>query len=243
VGLSTGHRRALLAASVGAGGAVVLVVLLLAIGAFYGRHGLVPSSVAATLFGLSLVYPAVSIACATAPGIAGWLARWTPALGGTAAAILLIAQLAGAGVVLPAIASLIVIASASFCAGALAFALHGLLRNASIGTGVASGLLVLLTAVPFWSGPVLKTATGMLFGTWLIGASPYLASAMPWVSTGGSWSFDPKTSSVLYDVWVGTDVPVLYPSWIGCAVGFAAVGGGLLAARRLRGTATAEASG
>jgi hypothetical protein len=240
VGLSTGQRKALLAASVGAGGAVALVVLLLIIGAGYGRRGLLPSSIAATIFLLSLVYPAVSIACATAPGAAGWLARWAPALGGTAAAVLVISLVAGAGTTAPAIASLIVVAAAAFCAGALAFALHGFLGMANISMGVPSALLVLLTAVPFWSGPVFRSAAGMLFGTWLIGASPYLASAMPWVSTGGSWSFDPKTSSVLYDIWVGTDVPVLYPSWIACAVGFAVVGGVFLGTTYLRGKPTAE---
>ena len=69
-------------------------------------------------------------------------------------------------------------------------------------------------------------------GTWLIGASPMLASALPWVAPVSGWSFDPRTSNVLYDLWVGTDVPIAYPSWYTCAVGYVCAGIVLLAASR-----------
>ena len=92
---------------------------------------------------------------------------------------------------------------------------------------------MVLVAVPFWSDAFMRSSAGFSWGKWLIGASPFLAAAMPWVGAGGSWCFDPRTSAVLYDMWVGTDIPLVYPSWVSCALGHLLAAGLLLACGEL----------
>ncbi len=196
------------------------------------------AAVAAATLLLSLVIPALSITFSLAgpSGPMEDLRRWGlevgTGLGGAALGIALFALFSAPAVLPAAIGSLIVVAAASVSFGALARALTKVLPGRHAGASFAAGALLLLVATPWWSGSLLRTALGPSWGKWLVGASPFLAAALPWTHASGVWTFDPRTGA-LYDTWIGTDVPLAYPSWIACAVGHVLAGAAILAVLEL----------
>ena len=185
------------------------------------------AAVAGVVMMMSLVVPAVSLSRASELS-GSWLddlRRWGATVGGALGGLLLgllVYTLVTAARAAPAVlASIVVIAACALSFAALARALTRLLarfRGGRLaGAGAAGGLLLALAAVPFWTGGLIRSH--FAWGPWLVGASPFLASAMPWTVAGGPWGFDPRTSPVLYGIWVGTDVPLVMPGWIACAAG------------------------
>ncbi len=184
----------------------------------------------------ALVLPALSIAFSR--GRSGCLLddarRWARvvggAWGGTALGILAFTLAAARPAFLAVLASLVVVDTCVFSFGALARALGKAFRSSVSGGLVAGAALLGLGAAPFWSKGILASSAGAWVGGPLIGASPFLAVSIPWSNATAVWTFNPRVSGLLYRVWIGTDFPVRYPSWVSCAVGHAFVGAVLLAA-------------
>jgi hypothetical protein len=219
--------------------ALVACLIFLAVGGARTPAAGRAAAACATVLLATLVVPAISITF-SAPGtgdLTDEYHRWARfaggVSGGTALGVLVFAAAAARPVFLAALASLIVIDTCAFSFGALARALGKALRSRSAGGLVAAGALVALVAAPFWSRGLLGSAAGGWLGKPLVGTSPFLAAALPWTSASAAWTFDPRVSDVLYRVWVGTDFPVHYPSWISCAVGHVLAGCALLAAAEL----------
>jgi hypothetical protein len=196
------------------------------------------AAVGAVALLLSLILPATSIAYSapTGPGPLDDLRRWGTgagsALAGGAAGLVLFALVGARGAVPELLAALVVVSACCVSFGALARAATGLLPGRLAGSLLAGAALLLLVAAPFWSRGFMISSAGAVWGEWLAGASPFLASAMPWVGAS-PWGFDPRTSLVLYDIWVGTDYPVALPGWVACAAGHLAAGVVLVAACEL----------
>jgi hypothetical protein len=195
-----------------------------------GAKGMAAAS-AVTLL-LSLVIPALSIVCAL-PGPAAPtedLRRWGrevgAALAGSALGIAAFALMSNPGAIPSVLASLVVVGAAAVSFGALARAVGKAVSRLAAGS-VAVAALLALEATPFWSGVILRGPAGPVLGKWIVGASPFLAAALPWTQ-GSAWAYDPRVG-VLYDIWIGTDVPLAYPSWVACAAGHLLVGAALLA--------------
>lgn len=205
------------------------------------------AAAAAVTLVLSLVIPALSIVCALPGTVAPTedLRRWGhevgAALAGSALGIAVFALVSSPGAIPAALASLVVTGAAAVSFGALARALGrttaGLGRRlgfARSGPYLAAGCvavaaLLLLEAAAFWSGTILRGPAGPAWGKWLVGSSPFLAAALPWTQGSPVWTYDPRLGA-LYDVWIGTHVPLAYPSWVSCAAGHLLVGAALLAA-------------
>jgi len=204
------------------------------------------AAAAAVTLLLSLVIPALSIVCAL-PGTATPmedLRRWGREVGaavaGSAIGITVFALFSSPGAIPSALASLVVTGAAAVSFGALARALGmittrlgrrlGFARSGpNLAAGcVAAAVLILLEAAAFWSGSILRGPAGPALGKWIVGASPYLAAALPWTQGSPVWSYDPRLGA-LYDIWIGTHVPLAYPSWISCAAGHLLVGAALVA--------------
>ena len=201
----------------------------------------IPAAAAAcaAVFLAALVLPAISLASSRAGsgGPAADLRRWARVAGGassgTALGLVLFALAAARPILLATVASIIVAVACAFSFGALARVLSKAFRSPVVG-GLATGAILLgLLAAPFWSRGLLASAAGAWLSKPLVGASPFLASAVRWAAASASWTFDARVSDVLYRVWVGTGFPVLYPSWISCAVGHVLAGGCFLAASEL----------
>lgn len=195
------------------------------------------AAAAAVTLLLSLVIPALSIVHAL-PGTSGPmedLGRWGRETGGglagSALGIAAFALLSSRAAIPAALASLVVIGAAAVSFGALARALGKLVRSRLAAGCASAAALLALEAVPFWSGSLLRTSAGNAWGKWLVGASPYLAAALPWTQ-GSVWTYDPRLGA-LYDTWIGTDVPLAYPAWVSCAIGHLLAGGLLLTAAEL----------
>ncbi len=205
------------------------------------NRGAAAACAAVLLAGLAV--PAVSIAFTRfgPDGPAEDIYRWARVaggtLGGTALGIFIFSLAAARPVILAVIASLVIIDTCAFSFGALARALGRASRKAfgssEAGRLVAAAALLVLVAAPFWSRGLLGSAAGPWLAKPFIGASPFLATALPWTSASAAWTFDPRVSNVLYRVWVGTDFPVHYPSWISCAVGHFLAGCALFASAEL----------
>jgi hypothetical protein len=187
------------------------------------------AAIACVAMMMSLAVPAVSLSRASELS-GSWrddLRRWGATVGGAlggSLAGLLVYVLASAARAAPALlASMLVVALCALSFGALGRSLSRLLAGFQggrlAGAGAAGGLLLALAAVPFWTGGLIRS--GFAWGPWLVGASPFLASAMPWTTAAGPWRFDPRTSPVLYGIWVGNDVRLPLPGWIACAAGHA----------------------
>jgi len=205
---------------------------------------------AALLF--SLLVPVASVGLAAARDLPRWAARTASWAGGSAAGLVAFALLLCRGAAGAALRSSLVVAACALSFGAFGLALARLLRPrvAEEGPGprrfgldelagcLPAAALLVLEALPFWSGPLFRSAAGPSLGKLLVGSSPFMAASLPWVSLS-AWSFDPRTSPVLYGLWVGTDVPVAYPSWAACVAGHVLAGcvllGAVLALERLRG--------
>jgi len=207
--------------------------------AFAGEGVPAAAAACAAVFLAALVVPAISITAMRvgSDGFVPDLYRWAclagGVSGGSALGILVFTLVAARPVFLAALASVIVIDACAFSFGALARALGKAFRSPVAGGLVAGAVLLGLVAAPFWSRGLLGSAAGAWLAGPLVGASPFLASAVPWTAASASWTFDARVSDVLYRVWVGTDFPVQYPSWISCAVGHVLAGCCLLAASDL----------
>jgi len=193
----------------------------------------------AAVFLAALVVPAFSIALVRVgkKGLVSDLYDWALPAGsvsaGTALGILAFSLAVARPVFLAALLSLIIVDSCAFSFGALARALSKAFRSPLAGGLFAGAALLALVAAPFWSRGLLASAPGAWLAKPLVAASPFLASAVPWTAASASWTFDARVSDVLYRVWVGTDFPVSYPSWISCVVGHVLAGCGFLAASDL----------
>lgn len=198
--------------------------------------GLMPAArgvaaVFAVLMMLSLVIPGISLARASGPeaawreGALRWGSTVGGALGGSLVGVTVYAAFFAARAVPAVLASVLVIASCALSFAALARAMARLLARFPgghlAGAGAAGAALLALAAVPFWTSGLVRTGAGFAWSGLVVGASPFLAAAMPWTGAAGPWSFDPRTSPVLYGTWVGTDVPLVLPSWGACLVGHA----------------------
>ena len=213
-----------------------------------GAKGMAAAS-AVTLL-LSLVIPALSIVCAL-PGegaptedLRRWGREVGAALAGSALGIAAFALMSSPGAIPSVLASLVVTGAAAVSFGALARALGSITSRLARRPGsrrfgpymaagcVAAAALLLLEAAAIWSGAILRGPAGPAFGKWIVGASPFLAAALPWTQGSHVWSYDPRLGA-LYDIWIGTHVPLAYPSWVSCAAGHLLVGAALLAAAEL----------
>ena len=204
-----------------------------------GKHVPAAAAVCAGVLLAALVVPAISVISSYEgpEGPDADLYRWARlaggASGGTALGILTFALVAARPVFLAALASLIIVDTCAFSFGALARALGKAFRSRTVGGLAAGATLAGLVAAPFWSKGLLESAVGAWFAKPLVGASPFLASSIPWANASATWTFDPKVSALLYRVWVGNDILVPYPSWIWCAVGHVLAGVVFLAAAEL----------
>jgi hypothetical protein len=222
VKLSVQQRRTALSLLTGAGVGVLVTVVFLLTAGWSSRV----AALAATVMFLSLAAPCLSIAVSGSGDVRLW--SWLVLYAGCAAGALVAASLTYPSAVPAAAASLVVVGAAAFCFGVLAVVIGKAARAPRVGAVASSCCLLVLVATPFWSRGVMHTAFGVRHAALIIGSSPYLASAMPWVGLNIGWSFDPKTGSVLYDLWIGNDFPVTYPSWYACAIGYLLAGAGLI---------------
>ncbi len=208
------------------------------------------AAAAAVTLVLSLVIPALSIVCARRSGsgrsgpylalpvavaptedLRRWGREVGAALAGSAIGITVFALISSPGAIPEVLASLVVVGASAVSFGALARVLGRVVPRLAAGC-VAVAVLLLLEAAPFWSGAILRGPAGPALGKWLVGASPYLAAALPWTQGSPVWNYDPRLGA-LYDIWIGTHVPLAYPSWISCAVGHLLVGAALVAVMEL----------
>ena len=194
-----------------------------------------PAAACAAALLASLVFPTLSVALA-APGPAGPAAdarRWARlvagALGGATFGALVFALAFARAAVLATLLSYLVTGACAVSFGALARAVGKALRSCVAGGLVAGASLLVMIAAPFWSRGLLASGAGGWLGKPLVGASPFLAAAIPWTGASAGWGFDPRWSRLLYRAWVGTDFPLAYPSWIACVTGHVLVGAAILA--------------
>ena len=227
--LTSGQRAAAFAALTGAGVALVVIVLFALAGLASGQRPVFVPGLAAAALLSSLAIPCVSILFASKNTVA-WLRSWSAPFGGAVVAMTLLSLPAGGYAAGHMLLSLVVVGAVAFAYGALTLAVRALVRSARAAAMTASLVLVAMIAVPFWSGGMLRTGTGLTLGTWLVRLSPSLSAGLPWIAPTSGWSFDPRTSNVLYDLWVGTDVPLALPSWYSSALLHLAIGAVLLAA-------------
>jgi hypothetical protein len=216
---SPSHRVEVLRAAWAAAGTAAVGCAIAAVVVASGRSPVVAPTAATLCMFLSLVLPCVSIAAAVRGDVRAWTRASLPVIAGSAISVTAFGAAGGLPVAARALQSLAATAAAACAFAALAQLASRLTRSPTVAGVLASLALVFLTAVPFWSGASMRAGVALALGTVLIGASPYLASALPWVSPAGGWAFDPRTSAVLYDIWVGTDVPISYPAWWSCVVG------------------------
>jgi hypothetical protein len=223
-------RPAVQGAAWAAGSAVIALAFLACTGDVPAGSRALASSAAACLLA-SLVLPAVSIAFASraawgsrrrrqdtggagdvlAPLVLWWYGIF-PVFAGGATGLVAYALIGDARGVAPVLVSLLVASACGASLGGAAWAMTRLLPGGRAGALVAEGLLAALVAVPFWSRPLLAAGAIGRAAVWLVGASPFLAAAIPWRGGVGGFAFDPVTSRVLYRLWVGTDYPVAFPS-------------------------------
>jgi hypothetical protein len=225
------HRKAVMLSLVAFGVSLSTAVLMVTVGAVAGRRPLVAPASAASVMLMSFALPCLSIAYGSVARAGDWMRCWLAPYAGAAIALLPFSFFGGLRSGGHMVKSLLVLSAIVFAYGALAHAIRPLVKSVRVTGLLSCGLLVAMIAVPFWSGGLLRTGAGFAYGTWLVRLSPSLSVALPWVSPTSGWAFDPRTSSVLYDVWVGTDVPLVLPSWFSCAALHALLGGILLAAR------------
>jgi hypothetical protein len=222
-----------------ASGLVACLIFYVIAGERVAPHNRGAAAACAAILLAGLAVPAVSIAASRIgpDGPAEDIYRWAlvagGSSGGTALGVLVFSLAAARPVILAVIASLVIVDTCAFSFGALARALGKGLRSGEAGRLLAGAALLLLVAAPFWSRGFLGSAAGAWLAKPLVGASPFLATALPWTSASPAWTFDPRVSNLLYRVWVGTDFPVHYPSWISCIAGHVLAGGALLGAAEL----------
>jgi len=239
-GMAVALRPYLAPAAWAAGAAAAALVFMALAGPGLVADARAAAALGGATFLMALVMPAVSIAYAGAAcqragtNSAAGLVRWARGagipLGGAAAGLTLYGLAACTGSVPAALASVAVTASCMVSFGALSLALSRLIPGRLAGPCAAGAALLGLVGAPFWSRAFMLSEAGASSGRWLIGASPFLASTLPWRGAAGGWTFDPLTSRVLYDLWVGTDARVLFPGWIACAAGHLLAGGALILA-------------
>lgn len=177
----------------------------------YAEANSTTASIAATTMLFSLLLPLFGLTIAIKNPAKLLSPFILPVFAGYTAAILLISLFAPAGCMGATTKAVLVIAA--FTASLITWALLlKLFLPLKVVMAVATLYLLLGVCTPSWSRPLLELAPSTYVQKMIVIKSPLLLTSICWIDATARWTFDMRVG-VLYDTWVGTDIPFVYPVW------------------------------